>query len=159
MNTELPFDSDWLWLIGAVVLAALELLAPGVFLLWIGVAAALTGLLALLFDLPLGVEFVIFAGLAVLSGAVGRRWYRSNPVITTAPLLNDRASQLVGQVVTAVTPIDPAGGRVRVGDSLWTARGGPAAVGAAVRVIGHEGTSLIVEDIATLEHAGEAQVR
>ena len=155
MNTELPFDGDWLWLIGAVVLAALELVVPGVFLLWIGVAAALTGVLALVFDLPLGVELVIFAGLAVLSGAVGRRWYRSNPVISTAPLLNDRASQLVGQVVTAITPIDPAGGRVRVGDGVWTARGGPAPQGAQVRVIGHEGTSLIVEDLAALEAVPE----
>lgn len=155
MNTDLPFDSDWLWLIGAVALISLELVAPGVFLLWIGVAALLTGVLALVFDLPIGVEFVIFAGLAVLSGFVGRRWYRANPVVSTAPLLNDRASQLVGQVVTAITPIDPAGGRVKVGDSVWTARGGPAREGAAVRIIGHEGTSLIVEDLATLEHAGE----
>ena len=36
----------WNWLIFGIVLMALELLAPGVFLFWLGLAALLVGLLS-----------------------------------------------------------------------------------------------------------------
>jgi len=52
--------------------------------------------------------------------------------------------------VEVVTAVDDHGGRVRVGDSEWSARGGPAAPGDRVRVTSVEGNCLIVESAATL---------
>jgi membrane protein implicated in regulation of membrane protease activity len=48
-------------------------------------------------------------------------------------------------VVTVVEAVDDDGGRVRVGDGEWSARGGPAAAGERVRITGVEGNCLTVE--------------
>ena len=78
---------------------------------------------------------------------------RTAPADSTDPLLNDRAGRLVGKVVTVVADVDDHGGRVRVGDSEWSARGGPAAAGERVRITGVDGNCLNVEAVRTLPPA------
>ena len=56
----------------------------------------------------------------------GRRFYAVKGIESTDPYLNDRAARLIGKRVFVVTAVDEDGGRVRVGDSEWSARGGPA---------------------------------
>jgi membrane protein implicated in regulation of membrane protease activity len=132
-------------MIGGIVLLAAEILAPGFFLVFIGAAALATGVFALLFGLGLPAQLALFALYALLAVIVGRRFYANTASESSSPLLNNRAAQLVGRVVTAVEVIDGDGGRVRVGDSEWSARGGPGAAGDKVRITGVEGNCLIVE--------------
>ena len=142
------FDSiepEWLWLIGGVLLLILEVMAPGVFLVFIGAAAIATGVFTLLFDLGAASQLALFAIYAVIAVMVGRRFYANRISDSVDPLLNDRAARLVGRVVTVVEPVDDHNGRVRVGDSEWTARGGPAAAGERVRITGVDGNCLKVE--------------
>jgi membrane protein implicated in regulation of membrane protease activity len=142
----LPFDPDWLWLIGGVVLLIAELIAPGFFLIFIGAAAIATGIATLLIGLPLALQMAVFAVLAFLSVRVGgRRAYATRYDYSSDPLLNDRAGRLLGKVVVVVQPVDAHGGRVRVGDSEWSARGGPAAAGERVRIVDIDGNCLKVE--------------
>jgi membrane protein implicated in regulation of membrane protease activity len=51
---------------------------------------------------------------------------------------------LVGKTATVVDPVDDHGGRVKLGDSEWSARGGPAAAGERVEIIGVDGNCLLV---------------
>ena len=134
------------WLIAAGILAALEIIAPGFFLIWLAGAAAITGLLA--FVLPGGVilQLVVFAILAVVAVLLGRRLIGPDPV-SEDPLLNDRIGRLIGEVVTVVDPIIGGHGRVKIADSPWPAIGPDAAAGARVRVIGMDGTTLRVEPL------------
>ena len=142
----LPFDPDWLWLIGGVVLLIAELIAPGFFLIFIGAAAIATGIATLLIGLPLALQMAVFAVLAFLSVRIGgRRAYATRYDYSADPLLNDRAGRLLGKVVVVVQPVDAHGGRVRVGDSEWSARGGPAAIGERVRIVDIDGNCLKVE--------------
>ena len=139
------------WLIGAGVLGALELLVPGVFLVFVAAAAAIVGAFLLLFpDLPLTAQLIAFAVWAAVAVAIGRRWYRDYPVATTDPLLNDRAARLLGETVVVTQAIAGGTGRVRVGDGEWLARGEDAPAGARVRVIGVSGASVTVEAIVPL---------
>ena len=138
-------EPGWLWLIGGVLLLAAELLVPGIFLIFIGGAAIATGVFALLFGLGLPMQFALFALYALLAVMAGRKFYANANVDSSDPLLNDRSGRLVGKVVTAVGAIDEHGGRVRVGDSEWSARGGPAAAGERVRITGVDGNCLKVE--------------
>lgn len=149
MNLD-GIEPHWIWLIGAAVLGIAELLMPGIFLIWLAAAAAVTGLAALLFGAPIEFQFALFALLAIAAVYVGRRWYSANPVVSSDPLLNDRAARLVGQTVVVVEAIAGGTGRVRVGDSVWNARGEDAEVGARVRVVGAEGTCLKVERVSAL---------
>jgi hypothetical protein len=142
----LPIDPEWLWLIGGVLLLIAELIAPGFFLVFIGGAALATGVIAMLLPLSLPLQLAIFAVLAYLLARIGgRRAYAMKFDYSPDPFLNDRAKRLLGRVVVATQPIDSNGGRVRVGDSEWSARGGPAQPGERVRIVDIEGNCLKVE--------------
>jgi membrane protein implicated in regulation of membrane protease activity len=141
--TGFPLEPAWLWLIGGVLLLIAEVIAPGFFLIFIGAAAIATGLLTLATGLAVALQLAVFAALAFLAvRIIGRRFYASRYDYTADPLLNDRAARLLGKVVVVVQPIDSNGGRVRVGDSEWSARGGPAAAGDRVRMVDIEGNCL-----------------
>jgi membrane protein implicated in regulation of membrane protease activity len=149
----LAIEPGWLWLIGGVVLLILEVIAPGFFLVFLGAAAMTTGLFTLLFGLGAPAQLALFVLYSIIAVLVGRRFYANRAVESTDPLLNNRAGRLVGRVVTVVSPVDDHGGRVRVGDSEWSARGGPAEVGDRVRIVGLEGNCLTVETERSLPPA------
>ena len=149
----LGLDPGWLWLIGGVVLLIAEVIAPGFFLVFVGAAAMATGLFTVLFGLGPAAQLALFAIYAVIAVMIGRRFYANRTADSTDPLLNDRAARLVGRSVTVVEAVDEQSGRVRVGDSEWSARGGPAEAGERVRITGVEGNCLIVETDRLLSHA------
>jgi membrane protein implicated in regulation of membrane protease activity len=139
-------DPAWLWLIGGVLLLIAEVIAPGFSLIFIGAAAIVTGLLSVALGLPVVLQFGLFAILAFLAARIGgRSFYAARYDYSADPLLNDRAARLLGKVVVVVQPVDSHTGRVRVGDSEWSARGGPAAVGERVRIVDIDGNCLKVE--------------
>lgn len=146
----IDLDSGWLWLIGGVLLLIMEVIAPGFFLVFIGAAAIATGLFTVLFGLGIVPQLALFALYALLAVLVGRRFYANRHTDSTDPLLNDRAGRLVGKLVTVVVAVDEHSGRVRVGDSEWSARGGPAAPGERVRITGVDGNCLSVETVRSL---------
>lgn len=144
--SDFNVDPEWLWLIGGVVLLIAELIAPGFFLVFIGGAALATGIASLFLPLGVPLQLALFAVLAFLSARVGgRRAYSMRYEHSTDPFLNDRAKRLLGQVVVATQRIDRNGGRVRVGDGEWSARGGPAEPGERVRIVDIDGNCLKVE--------------
>ena len=144
--SDLPVSPEWLWLIGGIVLLIAELIAPGFFLVFIGGAAIATGLAALVLPLGIALQFALFALLAFLAVRIGgRQAYSLRFDYAADPLLNDRGKRLLGKIVVATQPIDANGGRVRVGDSEWSARGGPAAAGERVRIVDIDGNCLKVE--------------
>nr|WP_232473979.1 NfeD family protein [Sphingomonas sp. MA1305] len=136
-------------MIVALALGIAELLIPGVFAVFIAVAAAVVGLtLFVLPGLPVAAQIGAFAVWSAVSVLIGRRWYRDYPVATSDPQLNDRAARLIGQIVVAETAIDRDGGRVRIGDGSWPARGVAVAAGERLRVAQVDGGVVIVERIA-----------
>ena len=143
-------EPGWLWMIGGVVLLIAELIAPGFFLVWVGAAAIITGLFALLFDIGAAGQLALFVLYTAIAVYAARRWYVGRPVPSEDPMLNDRSARLVGRLVTVVEPVTEHGGRVRVGDSDWSARGGPAEPGDQVRITGVDGNCLAVEAERTL---------
>ena len=146
-------EPGWLWAIGGVLLLIAEIIAPGFFLVFIGGAAIATGIFALLFGLGVPAQLALFALYSVIAVLIGRRFYANANTDSSDPLLNDRVARLVGKSVTVVEAVDDHHGRVRVGDSEWNARGGPAAAGERVRVTGVDGNCLTVEADRTLPPA------
>ena len=143
-------DAHWWWLIAAALLGILEIFVPGVFLVWMAVAAALTGILVAVLPLTLPFQLALFGLLAMAAVFGGRRHYERNPVPSSDPLLNDRTARLLGETVTVVTAIESGEGRVKVGDSVWAARGPDAPAGTRMKVVGAEGTCLRVQPIAAI---------
>lgn len=149
--SPLGIDDHWWWLIAAAVLGILEIFLPGIFLIWMAAAAALTGIVAAVLPIALPFQLALFALLAMAAVFGGRRHYERNPVPSSDPLLNDRTARLVGENVLVVTAIENGEGRVKVGDGVWTARGPDAPAGSRMRVVGAQGTCLTVAPAAPAE--------
>ena len=135
----------WWWLGAGALLGILEILLPGIFLIWIAIAAWVTALITAVIPLTLAWQLVVFVALAFVTVFVGRQYYARNPVESDDPNLNARASRLIGQIVTVDSAIENGKGRVRVGDGVWNASGPDAPSGASVRIVAAEGTCLKVE--------------
>ena len=145
----MPFDIvfwHW-WSLGALLLIV-ELLAPGMFFIWMGESAFVVGAVLWLFpSLSFEYQVLLFSVLSVLSIAVFRRFLRTNPIQTDRPLLNQRAAQYVGRVFTLAEPIVNGRGKIRVDDSTWRVEGDDCPAGARVRVTDAEGVVLRVAPV------------
>ncbi|PAL20397.1 NfeD family protein [Sphingopyxis sp. GW247-27LB] len=138
-------EPHWAWLSLGVLLAAAEIVAPGFFLIWIGAAAIVTGVVAWVVPLSIPLQLGIFAILSFVALYGGRRWLKANPITSADPHLNQRAGRLVGEVLTVTRAIEDGRGRAKVGDGEWPVRGPDAAEGAKVRVVSADGGVLVVE--------------
>jgi Membrane protein implicated in regulation of membrane protease activity len=136
----------WSWVVGGVLLVLLELAVPGVFLIWLGLAAIATGVVDFGLDLSWQVASLVFCVLSAAFVFGGRMLsQRGEPNDETVGLLNHRARRLVGQVYVLDEPIVRGEGRVRIGDSSWRIVGHDAPAGSKVKVIKADGTTLVVE--------------
>ncbi len=141
-------EPHWFWLSIGLVLGVIEMLAPGFFLMWLGLAAIIVGLIALAVPtISLPMQVALFAILSILTVYAGKKFLKDNPIETEDPALNDRSARLKGEIVTVVEAIADGRGRVKLGDSEWNVRGTDAPVGAKVRVTGADGAVLVVETV------------
>lgn len=130
----------------ALILFAAEALAPGAFMLWIGIgAAAVFVLVAVFAEIPLLWQVVAFVVLSVVSIQCYRRWGRSHDRQSDQPLLNRRAEQLIGRVVVLDQAIIAGKGRAKVDDAFWVVAGPDLPAGSPVRVVAVEGMTLKVQ--------------
>ncbi len=140
----------WSWWVAGLVLLAAEMIVPGFFLVWIGLAALAVGILSLLlWDSAFWVwelQAVFFALFAVAAIFVGRRLTLSHDA-TDEPFLNQRGASLVGRTATLREPITEGRGRIRLDDTIWQVMGPDLPVGARVKVVASNGRDLTVEAV------------
>ena len=141
---DFGLSDGWLWAIGGVILLILEVLAPGFFLMFIGAAAIATGAFTLMFDLGTAPQLALFVVYTALALFIGKRYYGEPDGIADNSGLNNPTTRLIGRSATVVSTIDEHDGRVKLGDSEWSARGGPAGPGDKVEITGIEGNCLMV---------------
>ncbi len=149
-------ESYWLWLIAGLALGALELVVPGVYLIWLALAALATALIAFVSDPPTALQVISFVSLSLVFVFSAKRFLRDRPIISSDPLLNNRTGRLVGETALVTVAIESGSGRVKVGDSEWIARGTDIAAGQRVRITGSTGSELLVEPLTLLADEGTA---
>jgi membrane protein implicated in regulation of membrane protease activity len=135
----------WNWLILGAVFLGLELIAPGAFMLWLGLAALVVGLISFAIDWSWQMQLVAFALLSLALIPVWRRFAPKVERPTESPLLNRRPESYIGRVFTLENPITDGVGRVRIDDTVWRVTGPDSAAGSRVRIVRAEGPSLFVE--------------
>lgn len=146
----------WIWFAVGLVLAGLEMVVPGVYLIWLAVAALVTGAIAFVSAPSLLTQMVCFIFLALIAVFSAKRFLRDTPIVSSDPLLNNRQGRLIGQTARVTDAIESGSGRVRVGDGEWLARGPNLAVGELVRIVGSDGSYLVVEPVTLIADEGTA---
>ena len=147
-------EAHWVWLTLGVLLAGLEMVVPGVYLIWLGIAAIVTGVLTGLLHLSMPVQVIDFVFLSLICAYSARRFLTDSPITSVDPLMNRRMARMVGATAVVVQAIEHGRGRVHLGDSEWNVRGPDLAVGERVRITGSDGGTLLVEPIALLPKEG-----
>jgi len=127
------------------LLLVLEVLAPGVFMLWLGIAAMLVGAISIFVDWGWQAQFIAFAIFSVAAIPAWRRLSMQVGTATDQPFLNRRAEALVGRIFTLERPIVDGSGSMRIDDTVWRITGADVPAGSRVRVARVEGTALHVE--------------
>ena len=139
----------WSWWILGLLLLGAEILIPGIFLIWIGLAAIVVGAISfVLWDSSVWgwqVQLLVFAALSLVSALIGRRVMAGRDDDTDQPMLNRRMEQMIGRTALLEEPITEGGGRIRLGDTLWTVRGPDLPAGARVRIVAIENDEPRVE--------------
>lgn len=138
-------NGPWSWIIAGLVLLGLELVVPGGYLLWLGVAGVLTGIITLIQPLPWAVQWLIFGGLSLVSILVWLRITRNRKEQSDRPLLNRRADRFIGIVAVLEQPIVEGSGRLALDDTFWRIAGPDLPAGSKVRIVGSDGAVLKVE--------------
>lgn len=145
MQDLLVSTGHWIWLIIGGVLLILELAAPGVFFLWLALAAIVTGIATFIIDFSWQLQIVLFAILSIVLVAIVRPRLRTHGTQNDQPNLNQRMYNYVGRTYSLETAIKDGRGKLRIDDTLWDVIGPDLAKGTRVKVSGVQELRLIVE--------------
>lgn len=120
------FDSPVVnWIIAGLALSLLELIVPGVYLIWFGFAAFVVGIAVYFLPIELTTQLIVFAiasGIfAVIGVAVYRYVFSKTQVPAEYKNLNNTAEQYVGQLVTVAEDAEDNRTKVKIGDTYWLA--------------------------------------
>ena len=141
----------WSWWILGAVLIGIEILAPGTFFLWFGLAAFAVGIITMIFGLESAVwvwqvQIIVFVVLALIFAFVGRSWMNKRGWNQSdQPELNDRGAQLIGRHAILTQPISEGMGRAQIGDTTWRVTGPELPAGAKVVVVSSKAGTLAVK--------------
>jgi membrane protein implicated in regulation of membrane protease activity len=142
-------SGHWSWIVLGLILLVLEVLMPGIFLIWFGAAALVTGIFALLLLDIAGFgwqsQLLLFLILSVVFPLVSRKFFGSSKREVDEPLLNRRGEQLIGQRAFLIEAIVNGHGRLKINDTIWRATGIDMPMGTSVLIIGFDQGTLIVE--------------
>ncbi len=141
--------TQWYWWIISGILLIIEIFAPGAYFLWLGISAAVVGVLALLLpDIGWQYQFLLFGICGVVTIALWRSYQKKHPGTSDRPTLNRRGEQYVGRTFLLDEPIINGMGKIRVDDTTWKVEGKDCPVGSRVLVTGVDGTILKVDATA-----------
>lgn len=118
---ETLFSAWWYWLVAACLLLILEILLPGIFLIWLGLGAALVGLLLLAFsDAGPAWQLLMLAGGICVAVAAGLRWQKQ--LVRQAPnALNQGMEAFVGRTARVSQAFHNGRGRIHLDGSTYAA--------------------------------------
>jgi membrane protein implicated in regulation of membrane protease activity len=137
----------WNWLLIGALLLGLEIFVPGVHFVWFGFAAVIVAGVVAATGIGWGLQLLLFAATAFVCVYFLKGYASPERIASDEPVLNVRGHQYVGRTVTVEDAILGGRGKVRIGDTTWTASGPDLPAGASVKVTGVDGIVLVVAPV------------
>lgn len=135
----------WNWFILAAVLFLIETLAPGAFMMWLGLSAILVGAVSIFVDWPWQAQIIAFGVMSIACIPAWRRFARKVEAPSLSPFLNRRTEGYVGRVFILDKPIIDGVGTIRIDDTVWRVSGPDCPAGSRVKIAHADGVNLLVE--------------
>ncbi|MGR5177911.1 NfeD family protein [Vibrio parahaemolyticus] len=139
----------WHWLALGLLLLCGELLGTAGYMLWLGIAAMLVGIVLAFVPISWQLQWVSFGVFAlVLTWLWWRKQYKDDKDSDQQRVLNQKDKQLVGQITVLDQDVQRGKCRIRLGDTSWSAYSDePLSSGTRVRVIDVDGITLLIEKV------------
>ena len=149
MGDLFPLLGDnWFWFVVGLALLIGELLMPGIFLLWLAIAAGLTGFVNAAYNISWQGELAVFAVLSIILVMASWRYVRGqHRPKSDQPDLNQRQTGYIGRRTTLLKAISNGSGKVKIDDSVWDVTGPDMAQGTPVIVTGVKDATLQVKAV------------
>ncbi len=134
------------WIALGLILLTAEILGTAGFLLGAGVAALGMGaVLAMVPDMALGWQIVLYAISSIVATIVYFRLFRDAQRKDQAPMLNRRSRRLIGHQFMLEEDVALGVAKVQIGDTLWKVRTDqPLSKGTLVEVVDAKRMSLVI---------------
>ena len=130
------------WLVLGLALVIVEMFLWSIFLLWIGASAITISIVFYLYpEVSWGLQVLSFILLSVVSTFLAKKYF---PVKTVDDELNINAKGHIGKECT-VASIENSIVKVRLGESLWFAKGCEMSVGQKVQIVDVDSSTFIVK--------------
>jgi len=138
----------WLWWGIACILFILEVFMPGSFLLWVGMASFLTGMIVFLEpSLDLFSQGLIFGISTLLSLLIWYQYGQKKQTQNPPKHMNERAAQYLGRVFVLKEAIVKGQGVLIINDTRWKVLGEDMPAGTRVALESIDGTAFRVKKI------------
>lgn len=112
--------SYWHWIALGLLMLIVEMSGAGGYLLWVGIAAGITGgVLFIAPDMSWQVQVLVFSVASVGCALGWWQYQQKRPRAVDEPLLNKRGAQYIGRIFTLSDAIKNGRGKIRVDDSFW----------------------------------------
>ncbi len=137
------------WVIIGLALSLLELMVPGVYLIWFGFAGFAMSIILYFTPLEFTTQLIVFALISAVFAVIGLYVYRSifNRVKVPEEYrnLNNSAEQFVGQLATVAEDSADNRTKVKVGDTVWLAScQKPLKAGDTVKIVGIKDSLILI---------------
>ena len=142
--------NPWIWAVGSIAVAIVEMHSPGCYLIWIAAGGSITSILSFIFDLSFKVQLSVFVVSCVATCVIGFFVYQRLGTLSvpTSPR-NRRDLDLIGAKGIVAEAFANGSGKVRLGDSVWLAAGPNLTKETPVIVTEVRGTVLVVAPLSS----------
>lgn len=140
----------WHWWVVAVFMLAIEIMAPGLFFVWLSLAGFVVGIVVFLIPAtPIEIQLLLFSALSVISVYIWRYYGFKQSTASDQPLLNKRGNQYIGRVFLVATAIENGYGKIKIADSIWSVEGDDCPLGTKVEIVGLKGAVFTVKRVVS----------
>lgn len=138
------FES-WHWIAIGLLLIGMELIIPGVFLLWVGLAALSVSIISAIIPMSDQSQIIIFSIFVPLFSVIGKKFFKFIQKPQEESFLNKRAKRMVGEIYILDKNLTGGHSRMKIGDSYWKIIGEDMPAGQRVEIISVSGNTLHVK--------------
>lgn len=145
---EILSDPAVIWFLVGLGLLLLELVLPGLVILFFGAGAWVTALVCALSDISLNWQILIFLVASLLGLVLLRRYLKKRFFSRRTEEFEDQLEEFIGRDAMAMTDFKGGTGMVEFKGTRWTAKcDQPVSKGQWVTIVGKESLTLIVKPI------------
>lgn len=133
----------WQWMSFGVALLSIELMFPGLLMLWFGLGAIIVSFFVYILNVDGIIPVLLFIVTGLLASFFGYKYQKNNKRQT----LNSIKENFIGKTLVLKNSMEDGVGREKIQNSYWTLKGPNLEKGEIALITGIDGNSFFIEKV------------